>query len=146
MGKDSVSPFLQFKGKWAIVLALTSNEGAFDFQFIKNCDNKQNLFEQVLARAKEWGNDENMMFVVGATKADMLLEVRKQIPNHFLLVPGVGAQGGSLEEVAKYGMNSDIGILINSSRGILFSSSGKDFAIKAREEAMKLQKQMALVL
>jgi orotidine-5'-phosphate decarboxylase len=143
MGKDSVSPFLQFEGKWAIVLALTSNQGAFDFQFIQNAENQEKLYESVLNKTKVWGSDENMMFVVGATKAEMLSEVRKHIPNHFLLVPGVGAQGGSLEEVAKYGMNNDIGLLVNSSRGIIFASKGKDFAEKAREEALKLQKQMA---
>ena len=142
MGKDSVSPFLQFDGKWAIVLALTSNQGAFDFQFIKNEENQEKLYETVLDKTKTWGSEENMMFVVGATKAEMLLEVRKHIPNHFLLVPGVGAQGGSLEEVAKYGMNKDIGLLVNSSRGIIFASSGKDFAEKAREEALKLQIKM----
>lgn len=143
MGKDSVSPFLQFDGKWAIVLALTSNQGAFDFQFIQNEENQEKLYETVLKKTKTWGSEENMMFVVGATKAEMLSEVRKHIPNHFLLVPGVGAQGGSLEEVAKYGMNKDIGLLVNSSRGIIFASSGKDFAEKAREEALKLQVQMA---
>lgn len=143
MGKDSVSPFLQFDGKWAIVLALTSNQGAFDFQFIQNEANQKKLYETVLETSKTWGSEENMMFVVGATKAEMLSQVRKYIPNHFLLVPGVGAQGGSLEEVAKYGMNKDIGLLVNSSRGIIFASNGKDFAEKAREEALKLQKQMA---
>jgi len=146
MGKDSVSPFLQFHGKWAIVLALTSNQGAFDFQFIQNEKNQEKLYETVLETTKAWGTEENMMFVVGATKAEMLLEVRKHIPNHFLLVPGVGAQGGSLEEVAKYGMNKDIGLLVNSSRGIIFASSGKDFAEKAREEAFKLQKQMEALI
>lgn len=143
MGKDSVSPFLQFDGKWAIVLALTSNQGAFDFQFIQNEENQKKLYETVLETSKTWGSEENMMFVVGATKAEMLSQVRKYIPNHFLLVPGVGAQGGSLEEVAKYGMNKDIGLLVNSSRGIIFASNGKDFAEKARAEALKLQKQMA---
>lgn len=143
MGKDSVSPFLQFDGKWAIVLALTSNQGAFDFQFIQNEEDQKKLYETVLETAKTWGSEENMMFVVGATKAEMLSQVRKYIPNHFLLVPGVGAQGGSMEEVAKYGMNKDIGLLVNSSRGIIFASNGKDFAEKAREEALKLQKQMA---
>lgn len=143
MGRDSVAPFLEFEGKWAIVLALTSNEGAFDFQFMQNAENKQRLFEQVLETSKLWGSEENMMYVVGATKAEMLQQIRKHIPNHFLLVPGVGAQGGSLEEVAKYGMNADIGLLVNSSRGIIFASEGKDFAEKAREEALKLQQKMA---
>lgn len=146
MGRDSVSPFLEFEGKWAIVLALTSNEGAFDFQFMQNAENKAKLFEQVLETSKLWGSEENMMYVVGATKAEMLQQVRKHIPNHFLLVPGVGAQGGSLEEVVKYGMNKDIGLLVNSSRGIIFASNGKDFAEKAREEALKLQKQMAKLM
>lgn len=143
MGRDSVSPFLDFEGKWAIVLALTSNQGAFDFQFIQNDQNQEKLYETVLETAKNWGSEENMMFVVGATKAEMLEQIRKHIPNHFLLVPGVGAQGGSLEEVAKYGMNKDIGLLVNSSRGIIFASDGKDFAEKARVEALKLQEQMA---
>jgi orotidine-5'-phosphate decarboxylase len=143
MGRDSVSPFLQFDGKWAIVLALTSNQGAFDFQFIQNDQNQEKLYETVLETTKSWGNEENMMFVVGATKAEMLEQIRKHIPNHFLLVPGVGAQGGSLAEVAKYGMNKDIGLLVNSSRGIIFAADGKDFAEKAREEALKLQVQMA---
>ena len=146
MGRDSVSPFLQFEGKWAIVLALTSNQGAFDFQFIKNDENQEKLFETVLETTKSWGSEENMMFVIGATKAEMLAQVRKHIPNHFLLVPGVGAQGGSLEEVAKYGMNSDIGLLVNSSRGIIFASNGLNFAEKAREEALKLQIQMAKLI
>jgi len=146
MGRDSVSPFLQFEGKWAIVLALTSNQGAFDFQFIKNYENQEKLFETVLETTKSWGSEENMMFVIGATKAEMLAQVRKHIPNHFLLVPGVGAQGGSLEEVAKYGMNSDIGLLVNSSRGIIFASNGLNFAEKAREEALKLQIQMAKLI
>ncbi len=146
MGRDSVSPFLQFKGKWAIVLALTSNSGAFDFQFLKNEDNQSKLFETVLETSKQWGNEENLMYVVGATKAEMLKQIRLHIPNYFLLVPGVGAQGGSLEEVAKYGMNADIGLLVNSSRGIIFASKEKDFAEKAREEALKLQQQMGILL
>lgn len=146
MGADSVIPFLQFDGKWAIVLALTSNQGAFDFQFLKNDDNQAKLYETVLETSKQWGSDENMMYVVGATKAEMLAEVRKHIPNHFILVPGVGAQGGSLKEVVKYGLNSNIGLLVNSSRGIIFASSGKDFAEKAREEALKLQQEMAALM
>lgn len=143
MGKDSVSPFLQFDGKWAIVLALTSNEGAFDFQFLKNDERESALFESVIRKSATWGTDENLMFVVGATKAEMLKNIRALIPNHFLLVPGIGAQGGSLAEVAKYGLNKDIGLLVNSSRGTIFASNGKDFAEKAREEALKLQMQMA---
>ncbi len=146
MGIDSVSPFLAFKDKWVILLALTSNEGAFDFQFIKNQENGLHLFEEVLIKSKAWGSDENMMYVVGATKAEMLETVRKHVPNHFLLVPGVGAQGGSLEAVAKYGMNENCGLLVNSSRGIIFASQGEDFAEKAREKAQEIQKDMAEML
>lgn len=146
MGIDSVSPFLAFKDKWVILLALTSNEGAFDFQFIKNQENGLHLFEEVLIKSKAWGSDENMMYVVGATKAEMLETVRKHVPGHFLLVPGVGAQGGSLEAVAKYGMNEDCGLLVNSSRGIIFASQGEDFAEKAREKAQEIQKDMAEML
>jgi len=146
MGRDSVSPFLQFEGKWAIVLGLTSNDGAFDFQFIQNKENEENLYETVLKTTKSWGSEENIMFVIGATKTEMLKQVRKHLPYHFLLVPGVGAQGGSMAEVAKYGMNDEIGLLVNSSRGIIFASQGEDFAEKAREEAQKLQKQMASLM
>jgi orotidine-5'-phosphate decarboxylase len=146
MGKDSVSPFLEFENKWVILLALTSNSGAFDFQFknLKDPDNK--LFEEVLKISQQWADDQQMMYVIGATKAEFLSEVRKIIPNHFLLVPGVGAQGGSLSEVAKYGLNNDCGLLVNSSRGIIFASEGTDFAEKAKEEAQKLQKEMASFL
>ncbi len=146
MGKDSVSPFLEFENKWVILLALTSNSGAFDFQFknLKDSDNK--LFEEVLKISQQWADDQQMMYVIGATKAEFLSEVRKIIPNHFLLVPGVGAQGGSLSEVAKYGLNNDCGLLVNSSRGIIFASEGTDFAEKAKEEAQKLQKEMASFL
>jgi orotidine-5'-phosphate decarboxylase len=146
MGVDSVSPFLAFQDKWVILLALTSNEGAFDFQFIKNQENGLHLFEEVLIKSKAWGNAENMMYVVGATKAEMLETIRKHVPDHFLLVPGVGAQGGSLEAVAKYGMNKDCGLLVNSSRGIIFASQGEDFAQKAREKAQEIQKDMAEML
>lgn len=145
MGADSVSPFLAFENKWAIVLALTSNKSAEDFQYFKNADGKQ-LFEQVLETSKSWGTENNMMYVVGATKAEQLQQIRNIIPNHFLLIPGVGAQGGSLEEVAKYGMNADCGILVNSSRGIIYASNGVDFAQNARQEAEKLQKQMSNLL
>lgn len=141
MGVDSVSPFLEFDNKWAILLALTSNKGAEDFQFFQQ--NNQYLYERVLEKSQEWGSDQNMMYVVGATKASMLKEIRKIIPNHFLLVPGVGAQGGSLEEVVKYGMNKDCGLLVNSSRGIIYASSGKDFAHSAGLKAKELQEQMA---
>ena len=131
MGSDSVTPFLGFDGKWAILLALTSNKGGLDFQTFKNENGKQ-LFEQVLEISQTWGTDENMMYVVGATRAEQLSDIRKIIPNHFLLVPGVGAQGGNLQEVAKYGMNKDCGLLVNSSRGIIYAGNGTDFAEKAR--------------
>ena len=146
MGKDSIEPFLAFEGKWAILLALTSNKGAFDFQFIENKENGKRLFEEVLEISKNYGTDENMMYVVGATKAEMLADIRKIIPNHFLLVPGVGAQGGSLSEVVKYGMTKDCGLLVNSSRGIIFASQDEDFAIVAAEKAKELQMQMAELL
>ena len=145
MGSDSVTPFLEFKDKWAIVLALTSNKGGLDFQKIENKNGKQ-LFEQVLETSQNWGTDKNMMYVVGATRAEQFSEIRAIIPNHFLLVPGVGAQGGSVEEVAKYGMNADCGLLVNSSRGIIYASSDIDFAEKAREEAEKLQHKMDILL
>tara|TARA_B100001109_G_scaffold255813_1_gene261054 strand:+ start:6607 stop:7410 length:804 start_codon:yes stop_codon:yes gene_type:complete len=142
MGNDSITPFLQHEGKWAIVLGLTSNQGAFDFQFQK-LENGHFLFEKVLEETQKWGSDKNMMYVVGATKAEHLKLVRNQIPNHFLLVPGVGAQGGSLEEVCKYGLTKDVGLLVNSSRGILYASSAEDFDQAARTEAAKLQQAMA---
>ena len=145
MGSDSVAPFLEFDGKWAILLALTSNKGSLDFQTFKNENGKQ-LFEQVLEISQTWGTDENMMFVVGATRFEQLSKIRKIIPNHFLLVPGVGAQGGNLREVAKYGMNQDCGLLVNSSRGIIYAGNGTDFAEKAGNEAQKLQQQMAVIL
>lgn len=145
MGSDSVTPFLEFKDKWAIVLALTSNKGGLDFQKIENKNGKK-LFEQVLETSQNWGTDKNMMYVVGATRAEQLSEIRAIIPNHFLLVPGVGAQGGSVEEVAKYGMNADCGLLVNSSRGIIYASSDIDFSEKAREEAEKLQHKMDILL
>ena len=144
MGKDSVKPFLDFENKWTIVLGLTSNEGAFDFQYLKN--ENQELFKHVIQKVASWGTDENLMFVIGATKTAQLKEVREIIPNHFLLVPGVGAQGGSLEEVSKIGMNADVGLLVNASRQIIFASNGEDFAEKARTEALKLQAEMALYL
>jgi orotidine-5'-phosphate decarboxylase len=140
MGSDSVKPFLGLPNKWVIVLGLTSNEGAFDFQFL-NTGNKK-LFEEVISTSATWGNERNMMYVVGATKAESLKEIRKIIPNHFLLVPGVGAQGGSLEEVCEYGMNKDIGLLINSSRGIIYASSKNDFAQVSQLEASKIHESM----
>ncbi len=144
MGKDSVKPFLDFENKWTIVLGLTSNEGAYDFQYLKN--ENQELFKHVIQKVASWGTDENLMFVIGATKTAQLKEVRELIPHHFLLVPGVGAQGGSLEEVSKIGMNADVGLLVNASRQIIFASNGEDFAEKARVEAMKLQAEMAMYL
>ena len=146
MGEDSVSPFLTFENKWVILLALTSNKGAFDFQFLENKENGKRLFEEVLTRSQQYGNKENMMYVVGATQAEMFADIRKIVPDHFLLVPGIGAQGGSLEEVCKYGLNKDCGLLVNSSRGIIFASSNTDFAEKAREEALKLQRDMDKIL
>ncbi|MBE0638634.1 MAG: orotidine-5'-phosphate decarboxylase [Bacteroidales bacterium] len=145
MGSDSVKPFFNYHEKWVILLALTSNIGAADFQNQKLVNGEQ-LFEQVIRQSKAWGNGENMMYVVGATKAGMIGGIRKLIPDHFLLIPGVGAQGGSLEEVSKAGLINDCGLLVNSSRGIIFGSSGKDFAEKAREEALKIQKEMAVFL
>ena len=145
MGSDSVIPFLNFKKKWVIILALTSNQGAFDFQYISD-NHGEKLFKKVISVSSQWGNDENMMYVIGATKADMLTEIRKIIPDHFLLVPGVGAQGGSLAEVAEYGMNTTCGLLVNSSRGILYAGTGKDFAEKSAIEAKKLQLEMSSLL
>ena len=146
MGEDSVSPFLTYEGKWVILLALTSNKGAFDFQFMKDEESGERLFEKVLKTSQNWGTDENMMYVVGATKAEMLSDIRKIIPNHFLLVPGVGAQGGSLEEVAQFGLNSTCGLLVNSSRQIIYASSEQDFAQAARSEASKVQTEMEFLL
>jgi orotidine-5'-phosphate decarboxylase len=144
MGKDSVEPFLAFENKHAIMLALTSNEGAFDFQ-TKNVEGKE-LYKVVIETSKSWKNSQNLMYVVGATKADYFTEIRKIIPDSFLLVPGVGAQGGSLQEVCKYGMNSNVGLLINSSRGIIYASKETDFAEKARAEALKMQQEMQDIL
>jgi len=146
MGEDSVTPFLTYEDKWVILLALTSNKGAFDFQFIRDAETGERLFEKTLKTSQQWGNDENMMYVVGATKADMLTDIRQIVPDHFLLVPGVGAQGGSLEEVAKYGMNSTCGLLVNSSRQIIYASSENDFAKAARREAEKVQTEMEFLL
>ncbi|MEC9209111.1 MAG: orotidine-5'-phosphate decarboxylase [Bacteroidota bacterium] len=145
MGEDSVTPFLEFDDKWVVLLALTSNNSSLDFQQIKDANGRP-LFEEVLATSKEWGNDENMMYVVGATRAEQLLEIREIIPRHFLLVPGIGMQGGNLQDVSKYGINSDCGLLVNSSRGIIYAGSGPDFAEKAKVEAKKLQEEMAVIL
>ena len=144
MGKDSVEPFLAFQDKHTILLALTSNEGAFDFQ--TKLVNGVALYKQVLETSKSWKNSENLMYVVGATKAEFLADIRKIIPDHFLLVPGVGAQGGNLQEVCKYGMNSQVGLLINSSRGIIYASQDENFAKAAEESATTLQLQMKAVL
>jgi orotidine-5'-phosphate decarboxylase len=146
MGEDSVKPFMTYPDKWVILLALTSNKGAFDFQFVKDEKSGDHLFETVLKTSQNWGSTENMMYVVGATKAEKLKEIREIIPDHFLLVPGVGAQGGSLAEVAKNGMNSQCGLLINSSRGIIYASGGEDFAEKAGEAAKEVQQEMADLL
>jgi orotidine-5'-phosphate decarboxylase len=145
MGEDSIAPFLEFKNKWAIILALTSNNGSLDFQNTEDAIGKP-LFKKVIEVSKNWGTYENIMYVVGANKAEKLLEIREIIPKHFLLVPGVGAQGGSLKDIAKYGMNSDCGLLVNSSRGIIYAGNGIDFADKAKVEAQKLQNEMAVIL
>jgi len=144
MGIDSVAPFLEFEGKWTVILGLTSNKGSQDFQFLKT-DGKE-LYKQVLEKSSQWGSAENIMYVVGATHPEYFEEIRTIIPDHFLLVPGVGAQGGSLEAVAKYGLNDKCGLLVNSSRGIIYKGNGKDFAEKAREAALELQQQMGLIL
>lgn len=143
MGEDSVSPFLTYEGKWVTLLALTSNKGAFDFQFMKDAETGDTLYQKVLKTSKNWGNADNMMYVVGATKADMLSDIREIIPDNFLLVPGVGAQGGSLEEVVKHGMNSQCGLLVNSSRAIIYAANDETFAEAAAREAKKVQEQMA---
>ncbi len=144
MGKDSVEPFLAFEDKHTIMLALTSNEGAFDFQ--TNESEEDQLYKKVLETSKNWKNATNLMYVVGATKASFFTEIRKIVPNSFLLVPGVGAQGGNLQDVCLYGMNNQIGLLINSSRGIIYASNGTDFAEKAKEAALDLQNQMEAIL
>lgn len=143
MGEDSVSPFLTYEGKWVTLLALTSNKGAFDFQFMKDAETGDTLYQKVLKTSKNWGNADNMMYVVGATKADMLSDIREIIPDNFLLVPGIGAQGGSLEEVVKHGMNSQCGLLVNSSRAIIYAANDETFAEAAAREAKKVQEQMA---
>lgn len=144
MGKDSVEPFLEFSEKHTILLALTSNEGAFDFQ--TKISEGQEIYKQVLETSKTWKNSENLMYVVGATKAEYFADIRKIIPDSFLLVPGVGAQGGNLQEVCKYGMNSSVGLLINSSRGIIYASKGEDYAAASTVKALELQQEMALIL
>ena len=145
MGSDSVEPFLAFADKFTILLALTSNKGGLDFQVIKD-ENGVTLYERVLQESKTWKNSEQLMYVVGATRPEYFKKIRNIVPNSFLLVPGVGAQGGSLQEVCKYGLNDEIGLLINSSRGIIYASSDKDFAATAREKSMELQKEMNQIL
>jgi orotidine-5'-phosphate decarboxylase len=145
MGEDSITPFLAFKNKWTIILALTSNHGAMDFQLITDAHNTP-LFEQVIKKSNKWGTPENVMFVVGATRAEGIGEVRKIAPESFFLVPGYGAQGGSLEDVVNYGWNKDCGLLVNSSRGIIYASSETDFAQKAGEQAKLIQQEMAQLL
>lgn len=145
MGEDSVTPFLGYDGKWVILLALTSNKGSHDFQFTEDTTNTP-LWEKVISTSQKWASSEEMMYVVGATQGKMFEEIRRVAPDNFLLVPGVGAQGGSLEEVCRYGMTPDCGLLVNSSRGIIYASSETDFAEAAGREAEKLQKQMAQLL
>ena len=141
MGEDSVTPFLGYEGKWVILLALTSNKGSHDFQLTPDAQGER-LFEKVLRTSQQWGDKDNMMYVVGATQGSMFKDIRAIAPDHFLLVPGVGAQGGSLEEVCRYGMNADCGLLVNSSRGIIYASQGTDFAQVAADKARELSEQM----
>lgn len=145
MGLDSVKPFMEYEGHWVILLALTSNPGSHDFQFLTDMTGTR-LFEQVMETARKWGNEDKLMFVVGATQGAMFSEVRRVAPDNFLLVPGVGAQGGSLDEVAKWGMTRECGLLVNSSRGIIYASSGEDFAAAAAAEARKLRDHMTILL
>ena len=145
MGEDSVTPCLGYDGKWVVLLALTSNKGSHDFQLTRD-ENGVRLFEQVLKKSQQWGDANNMMYVVGATQGELFTDVRKIAPDHFLLVPGVGAQGGSLSEVCKYAMTRECGLLVNSSRGIIYASSGEDFATVAAQKAKELQEQMAIEL
>jgi len=145
MGSDSVLPFLAFAGKWVILLALTSNNGSSDFQQMRLSDGRQ-FYQEVIVKSQSWGSSHNLMYVVGATKAELLQEIRQIIPQHFLLVPGVGAQGGSLSEVSKFGLNTDAGLLVNSSRQILYASQNQDFAIQAKAQAKALQTEMAHIL
>ena len=146
MGADSVTPFLSSENKWVVLVTLTSNSGAADFQFIQDNNTKQKLFELVLNKSLSWGNRENMMYVVGATKAEMLVEIRKIVPEHFLLIPGVGAQGGSLEEVTKFGINKHCGLLVNNSRNIIYADATNIFAKVAGEKAHEMQKEMEVLL
>ena len=142
MGEDSVTPFLAYEGKWVILLALTSNKGSHDFQLMEDAQGTR-LFEHVLTKSQTWGNADNMMYVVGATQGEAFKDIRRHAPNHFLLVPGIGAQGGSLHDVCQYGMNKDCGLLVNSSRGIIYAGNGVDFAQVAAEKAREIQEEMA---
>lgn len=142
MGEDSVTPFLAYEGKWVILLVLTSNKGSHDFQLMEDAQGVR-LFEHVLTKSQTWGNADNMMYVVGATQGEAFKDIRRHAPNHFLLVPGIGAQGGSLHDVCQYGMNKDCGLLVNSSRGIIYASNGVDFAQVAAEKAREIQEEMA---
>ncbi len=141
MGEDSIKPFLKYKEKWTIILALTSNKGSLDFQFFENQDHER-LFEKVLKKTQQWASNENIMYVVGATQGKMFKDIRKIVPNHFLLVPGIGAQGGDLAEVCKYGMTKDCGLLVNSSRGIIYADNTKNYAKIAGEKAFQMQQEM----
>ena len=145
MGEDSVKPFLEYNGKWVILLALTSNKGSHDFQLTED-QSGERLFEKVLKKSQEWGTPENLMYVVGATQGRMFEDIRRIAPEHFLLVPGVGAQGGSLQEVCKYGMTKDCGLLVNSSRGIIYAGKGTDFAEAAAQKAREMREEMAVEL
>ena len=145
MGEDSVTPFLTYDNTWVILLALTSNKGSHDFQLTEDAQGER-LFEKVLRKSQEWAGDDRMMYVVGATQGRAFEDIRKIVPEHFLLVPGVGAQGGSLEEVCKYGMTKDCGLIVNSSRGIIYAGKGRDFADAARRAAQEVQQQMAELL
>jgi len=146
MGEDSVKPFLQFKNKWVILLAHTSNPGAADFQLIESKVTGRKLYEEVLLKSKEWGSVDQLMYVVGATQSDKVESIRRHVPGHFFLVPGIGAQGGDLEEVSKYGMNDKCGLLVNSARAIIYASQGEDFAERAKAESIKVQEQMKVLL
>lgn len=146
MGHDSVQPFLDYPEKWTIVLALTSNPGGLDFQLTADRKTGKTLYQQVIEKVNSWGTPENTMYVVGATRGELFSEIRRHAPDHFLLVPGVGAQGGSLQDVCRFGLNKDIGLLVNATRSIIYASGGEDFAEKAREEALSLQQEMATIL
>lgn len=146
MGEDSVTPFLGYPDKWVVLLALTSNKGSQDFQHIAAADGGDELFETVIKKSQQWGDASNMMYVTGATQAPLFTRIRQLAPSHFLLVPGVGAQGGSLEQVAKYGFNSDCGLIVNSSRGIIHASSADDFAQVAGQKAADMHAQMQKLL